>query len=137
MTVRIPAGIEAGKKLRIRGKGNPSPYGGPAGDLYLVISQRPHPRFSREGLDITTTVEIPFTTAALGGEIEVRDLEGKALKLKVPAGCKNGAKLRIRGRGIDKGGRRGDLYVRVSPQVPSRLSARQKELLEELAATGL
>ena len=137
MTVKIPAGIGDGKKLRVRGKGNPSPYGGPPGDLYLVISTRPHPRFERDGADLTTTAEVPFSTAALGGETEVTDIEGKVLKLRVPAGCKNGARLRIKGRGMKKTGGRGDLYVRIVPAVPASLTAEQKDLLRKLAATGM
>lgn len=138
VSVKVPAGIGDGKKLRVRGKGNPSPYGGPAGDLYLVIKTRPHPRFSRDGNNLVKTREIPFSTAALGGEIKVDDLDGNTLKLKVPAGIKNGGRLRVKGKGLSASrGSRGDLYVRIMVLVPKKPNKKQKELLQKLAATGL
>jgi len=139
VSVKIPAGIESGKKLRVAGKGSPSPTGGPAGDLYLVVNVQPHPRFSRQGNDLTTTLDVPLTTMILGGNATVTTLEGKQLKVKVPAGSQPGAKLRLRGHGLPSGrsGSRGDLLVTLMPILPKKPTAEQKRLLEELAKTGL
>ncbi len=137
VSVKIPAGIMDGKKLRLAGKGNPSPYGGPAGDLYLVIKTRPHPVFERDGHDLITTREIPFSGAAIGTEIEVRSIDGTLLKLKVPAGTRSGARLRIKNHGLATGRGRGNLYVKIMVKVPKELTAKQKELLEKLAEEGL
>ncbi|BEQ13305.1 DnaJ C-terminal domain-containing protein [Desulfoferula mesophila] len=139
VTVKVPPGIESGKKLRLGGKGEPSPMGAPAGDLLIKINVLDHPQFKREGADLETTVTVPFSQAALGTSVEVATIEGKNLTVKLPKGTQPGARLRLKGQGLPKfkGSGRGDLFVRVALEVPKRLSKEQKELLEKLAEEGL
>jgi len=138
VSVKIPAGIETGKKLRVSGKGSPSPMGGPPGDLYLLIKVEPHPVFTREGSHLTMDLQIPYSSAVLGAEVEVPTLEGKQLKVKVPPGCQPQAKLRLRKHGLpDSGGTRGDLLVKIVVAVPKNLPEEQKELVEKLKEAGL
>ena len=139
VSVKIPAGIEPGKKLRVGGKGAPSPDGGPAGDLYLVIRIGPDPTFTREGHDLIVEKQIQFSEATLGCKIAVPTLEGKELNVTIPAGIQPQAKLRLKGNGLPAGpkGGRGDLYLKISVAVPSKLSKKQKELIEKLATEGL
>ncbi len=139
VSVKVPPGIESGKKLRVAGKGSPSPLGGPPGDLYLLVKVQPHPVFSRDGHNLIVEKSIPFSAAALGADIEVPTLEGKQLKVKVPPGTQSRAKLRLRGNGLPFGPRdgRGDLYVRIFIAVPKSLTAEQKKLVEELAKEKL
>jgi curved DNA-binding protein len=139
VSVKIPKGIKSGQKLRLSGKGSPSPYGGPPGDLYLVVNEQPHPVFSREDNNLVVEKLIPFSKACLGSEISVTSLEGKELKIKVPAGIQPNAKLRLKGHGLPSGktGGRGDIYVKISVEIPKTLSAEQKKLIQELATKGL
>lgn len=139
VSVKIPAGIETGKKLRISGKGSPSPMGGPSGDLYLLIRVEPHPTFTREGSHLTMDLQIPYSSAVFGAEVAVPTLEGKQLKVKVPPGCQPQAKLRLRKHGLpdSPGGARGDLLVKILVAVPKDLSEEQKDLLEKLKESGL
>jgi curved DNA-binding protein len=137
LRVRIPAGIETGQKLRVAGKGGESPAGGPAGDLFLEIEVEPDPQFSREGDNLYVKVRVPFSGACLGTSIDVPTLEENK-RIKVPAGMSSGGKIRLKGFGVPRSrGTRGDLYVVIEVAVPDRLSARQKELLEQLRAEGL
>jgi molecular chaperone DnaJ len=134
LKVTIPAGVEAGATKLVAGAGNkPRPDKAP-GDLEITIHVRAHPFFRREGDDVLCTVPITFTHAALGGEVEVPTLDGKG-KLKVPAGTQPGAVLRIKSKGIPhRGGLgRGDQRVEVAIEVPTHLTARQRQLLEDLA----
>jgi curved DNA-binding protein len=139
VSVKIPKGIKAGQKLRLAGKGSPSPYGGPAGDLYLIIKELPHPVFTREGSNLVVEQRIPFSKACLGSEISLKSLEGKELKVKVSPGIQSNAKLRVKGHGLPVGrtGGRGDIYVRITVDVPTNLSDEQKKLIRQLAKTGL
>ena len=139
VAVKIPAGIEEGKKLRLSGKGQPSPYGGPPGDLFLVMRIQPHPVFGRDGQNLILEKEIPFSAACLGTELEVPTLEGKALKVKIPAGMQPKGKLRLKGHGLPSGagGARGDILVSVTARVPKELSAAQKKLVKQLAEHDL
>ncbi len=139
VSVKIPAGIETGKKLRVSGKGSPSPMGGPPGDLYLLIRVEPHPTFTREGSHLTMDLQIPYSSAVFGAEVEVPTLEGKQLKVKVPPGCQPQAKLRLRKHGLpdSQGGTRGDLLVKILVAVPKVLSDEQKELMDKLKESGL
>ncbi|MEW6266779.1 MAG: DnaJ C-terminal domain-containing protein [Thermodesulfobacteriota bacterium] len=139
ITVRVPAGLAPGKKLRLSGKGHQSVNGGDPGDLLVNLIVDPHPRFKREGDDLVTDVVIRTTEALLGAEAKIETLEGKRLNLKVPAGTSSQAKLRIKGYGAFKaGGReRGDLLARVVVATPEALTPRQKELLHALAEEGL
>jgi curved DNA-binding protein len=139
VSVKIPKGIKEGQKLRLAGKGSPSPYGGPPGDLFLSIKIQPHPVFSRDGNNLVVEKRIPFSQACLGSEISVQSLEGKELKVKVPAGTQPQSKLRLKGHGLpaDKTGGRGDIYVKISVEVPKHLTGEQKKLVKELADKGL
>ncbi|RMG57506.1 MAG: molecular chaperone DnaJ [Deltaproteobacteria bacterium] len=132
ITVRIPPGVDNETRLKVRGEGEPGKYGGPPGDLYVVISVKPHPLFQREGNNVICEVPITFPQAALGAEIEIPTLEGKE-KLKIPAGTQTGTEFVLRGKGFPvlNGYGRGDFVVRVIVEVPKRLTKRQKELLRE------
>ncbi len=139
VSVKIPKGIKAGQKLRLAGKGSPSPYGGPPGDLFLIIKEQPHAVFSRDGNNLIVEQRIPFSKACLGSEISVKSLEGKELKVKVPAGIQSQSKLRVKGHGLPAGktGSRGDVFVKITVDVPKDLTKEQKKLIKELADKGL
>jgi molecular chaperone DnaJ len=134
LSVRIPPGVDSGSRLKLRGEGEAGYGGGPPGDFYVVIHVREHPMFVRQENDIIIEVPISFPLAALGGDIEVPSLEGK-VKLKVPAGTQSGKVLRLKGKGIVDlhGYGRGDELVKIKVETPKRLTARQRELLEEFA----
>jgi curved DNA-binding protein len=138
ISVKIPPGIDTGKKLRVAGKGESGPGGGPAGHLYVRINVQKHPHFRREGDDIYIDREISFSEAALGTSIEVPTLNGSK-KVKVPAGTSGNTKLRLKGEGIPhlKGKGKGNAYVRIFIKIPKKLTAKQKELVEGLAGEGL
>ncbi len=138
LQVTIPAGMESGQKLRIAGKGGPSPTGGPSGDLFLEVNVAPDPTFSRDGRDLTVKVTVPFSGACLGCSAEVPTLQGSK-RIKVPAGMQNGGKIRLKGYGVpaSRGQAAGDLYALIEVAVPTRLNAEQKALLKELQALGL
>jgi curved DNA-binding protein len=139
VSVKIPKGIKAEQKLRLAGKGSPSPYGGPPGDLFLIIKEQPHPLFTRDGNNLVTEQHLPFSQACLGTEVTVKSLEGRELKVKVPAGIQPKAKLRLKGHGLPAGktGGRGDIYVQIAVDVPKKLSKEQENLIKELAEKGL
>jgi molecular chaperone DnaJ len=134
--VTFPAGIETGHRLRVPGQGMPGPPNTPAGDLYVDVEIEPHERFERHGDDLGTRIEIPFTEAVLGTEIEVTLPDETKLSVEIPAGTQPNAVVTERGHGmprIDRKGR-GDLHVVVAVTVPKRLSKRAKQLIEELDA---
>jgi len=136
LEVTIPEGIDEGQRIRLSGKGEPGMNGGPPGDLYVEIHLKPHAVFQRDGDDLHCEVPIGFTTAALGGEVEVPTLSGKA-NLEIGEGTQSGKTYRLRGKGI-KGVRSsypGDLYCHVSVETPVRLSEKQKKLLRELESS--
>lgn len=139
VSVKIPAGIEEGKKLRVTGKGSPSPVGGPPGDLYLLIKVLPHATFTREGNDLIVERQICLSEALLGTEVSVPTLEGKTFKVKVPPGSQPLAKLRLKGKGLPSSprGTKGDLFVKLVVALPKKLTDRQQELIRELSETGL
>jgi molecular chaperone DnaJ len=132
--LKVPAGIEEGTQLRSTGNGDLGQRGGPAGDLYVLIHLRPHDVFEREGHDLHCEMPLSFATAALGGELEVPTLAGKAT-VKVPPGTQNGTTFRLRGKGMKVLGRdqHGDLYVHVQIAVPNKLTTEQREKLQEFA----
>jgi DnaJ-class molecular chaperone len=132
LEVKIPAGVGDGSRVRVAGEGRPG-RDGRRGDLYLVISVRPHGRFQRKGDDLHTEVEVPLLDALLGGEVEVPTLKGKAL-LKIPSPTQNGRVFRLGGLGMPKlgGTGQGDLFVRVKVLLPAELSPQERELLEKL-----
>jgi molecular chaperone DnaJ len=133
--LKIPGGIREGTRLRSAGNGEAGIGGGPAGDLYVVVHIKEHSIFHREGDDLYCDVPIPFSVAALGGEIDVPTLEGKA-NLKVPAGTQSGQMFKLRAKGISNvnGRSHGDLFARLIVEVPSRLNPEQRRKLEEFAA---
>ncbi len=134
LNVSIPAGIDNGETISLRGQGNAGKNGGPAGDLLIVVQVRPSAQFQREGTNIYSTVALNFIQAALGTEVEVPTLDGP-VALNIPEGTQTGAVFRLRGKGIPslRGGGRGDQYVTVNLETPKNLTARQKELLREFA----
>ncbi|MGW1928047.1 molecular chaperone DnaJ [Streptomyces sp. NPDC001919] len=131
MQVRIPAGVSDNQKIRLRGKGAPGERGGQNGDLYVVVHVDSHPVFGRKDDNLTVTVPVSFTEAALGGEIKVPTLGGPAVTLKLPAGTPNGRTMRARGKGaVRKDGTRGDLLVTVEVAVPKELDDKARDALE-------
>lgn len=139
ISVKVPKGIEAGKRLRLSGKGAPSDTGGPPGDLYLKVSIQPHEFFTRDGDNLLMEKKIPFSDACLGTSVEIASLDGKKFKIKVPAGVQQDAKLRIPGHGLPAGpiGDRGNIYVKVLVQIPKELNEEQQESVQKLAELGL
>jgi len=127
--VKIPAGVADGQKIRLRGKGEPSPDGGEPGDLVLTVKVRKHPVFERDGLNLRVTVPVTFAEAALGATIEVPTLGGGTVKLKVAPGTPSGRVLRVKGRGVKTAKGTGDLLAEVQVAVPSHLSAEAQEAL--------
>ncbi len=138
LSVKIPAGIESGAKLRVAGRGGQGRMGGAPGDLYLTVTVGADALFQREGADIVLNHEVRFSEAVLGGYIEVPTMAG-AKRIKIPAGIQSGTKVRLKGLGFPRIGEqaRGDMYVRIAVHVPEKLSHRQRELIEQLAAEGL
>ncbi len=135
LSVKIPAGVDQDDRIRLAGEGEPGHNGGPPGDLYVVVSLKPHSVFTREQNDLHCEMPISFTTAALGGEIDIPTLEGTA-KIKIPHETQSGQMFRLRGKGI-KGVRSslyGDLYCHVAVETPVKLTEKQKELLREFDA---
>jgi len=139
VSVRIPKGVESGKRLRLKGKGAPSSSGGPPGDLYLKVNVTPDPHFTRDGDDLIIEQRIPFSKACLGTEIEINSLEGKRFKVKVPPGVQQESRLRINGHGLPSGpiGERGDIYVKIAVQIPLELSPKQENIIGKLTEAGL
>ena len=139
LTVKIPKGLIAGKKLRLAGKGNPSPYGGPAGNLYIKSKVLNDPVFSLEEYDLVLNRELKLSEAILGTTVSVPTIDDKQLSLKIPAGTKPGTKLRLSGHGLAnmKDNKKGDLYVRVQIKIPQHLNEEQKKIIDKLAAVEL
>jgi len=137
LSVKIPAGVDEGDQIRLSGEGESAGSGGVNGDLYVSVSLKQHPIFTREGVDLHCKVPIGYASLSLGGELEVPTLEGRA-KLKVPAGTQSGKMFRLRGKGVKNvrnAGFVGDLYCEVLVETPVNLTKRQKELLQELDET--
>jgi molecular chaperone DnaJ len=133
LEVKIPAGVRTGSRVRIAGQGGAG-HGGPAGDLYLVVTVKPHPNFERQDDDLLTTIQVPLTTAMLGGSVKVATLKGNALELKIPPETQNGRIFKLAGQGMPRlgGSGRGDLLARVNVVLPANLSAAEKELFTRL-----
>ncbi len=134
ITVRIPAGVADGQKIKLRGKGNPSPDGGEPGDLVLTVKVRKHPVFERDGLNLRLTVPVTIAEATLGATIQVPTLDGNPVKLKVAPGTPSGRVLRVKGRGVKTPKGTGDLLAIVQIAVPSHLSKEAEEKLKEFDA---
>jgi len=133
LEVKIPPGVKDGSRVRIAGKGQPGYAGGASGDLYLVVSVRPHQRFERQGDNLYEEVPVPLTVAVLGGEVQVPTLKGK-VALKIPAETQNGRSFRLKGQGMPHLGDStcGDLLAKVSVVLPNKLSEEEKKLFEQL-----
>ncbi|KAB1662447.1 DnaJ domain-containing protein [Pseudoclavibacter chungangensis] len=136
ITVRIPAGVEDGQKIRLKGKGAPSTSGGPNGDLILQVAVRPDPVFGRQGRNVTVDVPITFPEAALGATIEVPTVDGDPIRVKVPKGTSSGKTLRVKGRGFSGKSGTGDLLVKLQVAVPSHLNDEQEKALDAFVAAS-
>jgi molecular chaperone DnaJ len=136
INVKIPAGVQDGQKIKLRGKGQPSPDGGEPGDLVLTVTVRKHPVFERDGLNLKVTVPVTFAEAALGATIEVPTLGGEPVRLKVAPGTSSGKVLRVKDRGVHTAKGTGDLLARIEIVVPARVTAEQREALEAFVAAG-
>ena len=141
ISVKIPAGISTGKKLRLAGKGYPGVHGGPTGDLYLNITVLPHPIFARDGSDIYIEKAVSFTQAVLGISIEVPTIDGALKRIKVPAGTQSGTKIRMKGYGVPglkgSGSSKGDQFVKISIEVPRKINEKQLQLIKKLSEEGI
>jgi molecular chaperone DnaJ len=129
VTLKVPAGIQDGQKLKLKGKGQPSPNGGQAGDLVVTIKVRPHPVFTRDGDNVRVVVPVTFAEAVLGAIISVPVLGGEPVKLKVAPGTPNGRTLRVKGKGVQHESHQGDLLASVDILVPNRISKKAEEAL--------
>ncbi|MBK5937050.1 MAG: molecular chaperone DnaJ [Halorhodospira halophila] len=136
LSVRIPAGVDTGDRIRLSGEGEPGERGGPPGDLYVQVAVREHEFFERDGADLHCQVPVDIVTAALGGEVEVPTLDGR-VNLRIPPGTQPNQVFRLRGKGVKpvRGNRQGDLLCRIHVETPVNLTKRQRELLEEFQAT--
>ena len=139
VTVKIPKGLISGKKLRLAGKGSPSPIGGPPGDLFIQAKVLNDPLYRAEKYDLHMNQELKLSEAVLGTRISVPTLDDKQLSLKIPPGTRPGTKMRMSGHGLPhmKGNKKGDLYVKIQVKLPRQLTDEQKKLIEKLAETGL
>lgn len=134
LSVKVPAGVETGSRLKLTGEGEAGVRGGPPGDLYVVIAVKEHSIFTRQGDDVYCEVPVSFTQAALGAQIEIPTISGRA-PIKIPPGTQTGAEFRLRGKGFPnvRGYGHGDLLARIFVEVPAHLSAKQRDLLEQFA----
>ncbi len=133
MSLKIPAGVDNGRRIIIRGQGDAGENGGPAGDLVIVLHVAQHPNFQRQDNDLFCSIPVTMSQAALGCEVTITALDDKKLTIKIPEGTPTGKMLRIKGEGVPISGssRKGDLYVEISVQIPTKLSSKQKDLLKQ------
>jgi molecular chaperone DnaJ len=134
INARIPAGVKDGQRIRLRGKGRHGDPGAPAGDLILTVSVDKHPVFGRDGDNLTVDLPVTFAEAALGATVAVPTLDGKSVKVKVAPGTPSGRVLRLKGRGVTRGSKTGDLLAKVQVIVPQRLTDEAREAVEKMAA---
>jgi molecular chaperone DnaJ len=134
--VRIPAGVDDGQRIRLKGRGGPGRNGGPAGDLYIVVHVAPHPLFQRKARDLTITVPITFAEAALGADIAVPTLSQGPVTVRIPAGTRSGRTFRVKGKGVATPKGNGDLLATVEVAVPSKLSSAERKAVEALQAAS-
>ena len=139
VNVKVPKGIETGKKLRLKGKGGQAPPGCIAGDLFLKVDVAKHAQYERDGDNLVFESKIPFSQACLGAKVDVETLEGKKFKVNVPAGTQGGSKLRLKGYGLPSGphSNRGDLFVKVGVDIPIELDDEQRDTIAKLQECGL
>jgi molecular chaperone DnaJ len=136
VSVTVPAGVDSSSKLRLAAQGEKGVGGGPPGDLILTFRVQPDRFFTRDGLDVSCEVHVNLAQAMLGSKIRVRTLDEHPVVVKIPAGTQSGKRIRIKGQGIEKGGRRGDQYIRVMVDLPEELTDEQRRKFEEFAATA-
>lgn len=137
LTIQVPAGVDEGTRIRVASEGEAGVRGAPNGDLYLFVHLKRHPLYSREGTTLVAECPVSFTTAALGGTIHVPGIDGEKIEVKIPAGIQSGETLRLRGKGMAvlNGRGRGDMVTRILVETPTRLTAKQKELLSQFRET--
>ncbi|RLE44457.1 molecular chaperone DnaJ [Candidatus Woesearchaeota archaeon] len=132
--IKIPKGIKAGEKIRLRGKGHSGFQGGPPGDLIAEITEIPHPEYKREGNNLIYELKIPYSKAVLGGEVKIKTIKGDKIKIKIPPGTQPGKEFVFKGKGIeDFRGNKGDLIVKINIKVPTKLTDKAKKIIEEFA----
>lgn len=131
--VAVPKGVEDGSKVRLSGQGERGKMGGKPGDLIITFKVKPHRFFRRKGLDLEVTIPINIAQATLGSKIRVRTIDGKKVMLRIPPGTQTGTRFRVRGQGVERGGRVGDLFVEVKLEVPETLTGEAKRIMEEFA----
>lgn len=136
LLITVPAGADTGSKVRLRGQGGKGTDGGPAGDVVITFQVEPDRFFRREGLDVLATVPLNIAQATLGSRVSVRTLDGKKVAIRIPPGSAAGKRFRIPGQGIEKDGRRGDMIVEVTIDVPYKLTEEQEKMMREFAAAG-
>jgi molecular chaperone DnaJ len=134
--VNVPPGVDTGSKIRLKGQGGKGNANGPPGDLVITFNVLPDKFYKRNGLDVIATVPLNIAQATLGTKISVRTLDGKKVAIKIPPGTPSGKRFRVRGQGIQKGEKKGDLIVEVSIQVPEKLSEEQERMMKEFAESG-
>jgi molecular chaperone DnaJ len=134
--INVPPGVDTGSKIRLKGQGGKGNQNGPAGDLIITFNVQPDKFYRRDGLDVIATVPLNIAQATLGTKISVRTLDGKKVAIKIPPGTPSGKRFRVRGQGIQKGDKKGDLIVEVSIQVPEKLSEEQERMMKEFAESG-
>jgi molecular chaperone DnaJ len=134
--VNVPPGVDTGSKIRLKGQGGKGNANGPPGDLVITFNVLPDKFYKRDGLDVIATVPLNIAQATLGTKISVKTLDGKKVAIKIPPGTPSGKRFRVRGQGIQKGDKKGDLIVEVSIQVPEKLSEEQERMMKEFAESG-
>jgi molecular chaperone DnaJ len=137
LSVKIPAGVDEGTRIRVAGEGEAGVRNGPSGDLYIFVHMKRHPVYTRDGTTLIAECPVTFTTAALGGTIKLPGIDGNTIELKIPAGIQSGEQLRQRGAGMSvlNARGRGDLMARILVETPTKLNSKQKKLLEEFRET--
>jgi molecular chaperone DnaJ len=134
--INVPSGVDTGSKIRLKGQGGKGNANGPPGDLVITFNVKPDKFYRRDGLDVIATVPLNIAQATLGTKISVRTLDGKKVAIKIPAGTPSGKRFRVRGQGIEKAEKKGDLIVEVSIAVPEKLSEEQERMMKEFADAG-
>jgi molecular chaperone DnaJ len=136
VNVTVPSGTDTGTRLRLSGQGGKGANGGPPGDLIITFQVQPDRFFRRDGLDVIATIPLNIAQATLGSKVSVRTLSGKKVALRIPAGTPSGKRFRVRGQGIEKDGKKGDMIIEVSITVPEELTPEQEEMMKQFAAAG-
>jgi molecular chaperone DnaJ len=136
VNITVPAGVDSGSKIRLKGQGGKGSGNGPPGDLLITFNVQPDKFYKRDGLDVIATVPINIVQATLGSKISVKTLDGKKVLVKIPQGTPSGKRFRIRGQGIVKADKRGDLIVEVRIDAPEKLSEEQERMMKEFAEAG-